>query len=311
MSDDFTGVIESMAAEATDAAGSPPAPDESSPAEASASPAEPSASATTPAPTPLATDTQTIPYVRFREVNEERTRYKDSLDKLRWAEAIPEKAAPAIAQFYQDLQQDPIGTLLREVEGMMGDPAHSTAVRSAAARWMGSAQPARNDMPEADLQSADGTLVYSAAQAHKLMEWRDARTQEQFSKQMQPLQHWAAQQQAQTIRTEIASQAKDWAAKTYQQWSSRPHFTEHKAEIADLMERHAGTDYGIADAYAEMLSTTVFPTLQHTATSGVVAALHQKAAAGTTNPSRGPAQTAGRPTSFGEAMATLVREAGA
>lgn len=252
-----------------------------------------------------------IPYQRFREVNEERGRYKESLDKLAWAQAIPDTAAPVITEFYRSFQSDPIGTLIREVESIaQADPAHAHAVRSAAARWLGAArgQSAQAEaMPEPDLQAQDGTLVYSASQAQKLLDWRDRRAEQKIAEQVQPLQKFIAEKQAKDLRKEIKSNAQEWAKSTYAQWSQRPHFTEYKQQIASLMQQHG---YGVADAYAEVLATQVLPKLSATERTSVVAAMHQKAAAGTTNPSRGPAQGVPKFQSFGAAAKHLSQQAG-
>lgn len=249
-----------------------------------------------------------VPYARFREVNERQKSLEESVNRLRWAEAIPAHATKNVAQFFQELQRDPASTLLREVEALMsGDPAHAQAVRSAAARWMSSGKSQADAMPEPDLQTPDGALVYSAAQAQKLMDWRESRSMQQMTQQIQPMQQWMAKLEADKVRQEIDHTASQWASKTYNDWKTRPHFEEHKKQIADLMEQHG---YGIADAYADVLQTHVFPKLQHAQTGSQVAALQAKAAAGTTNPSRGPAHGLPKPESFADAMRQLTGSAG-
>ena len=317
MSDmDFTGVMDGLASGETSAE-SPSATHEPTSAEASASTAESSALATTPATVQEATtDTdptvgQMIPYARFREVNEERSSFKGKLDKLAWAEQLPEHAGPVMTEFYRNFASDPIGTLIREVESIaQADPNHAQAVRSAAARWLGAArgqQAAQDVAPEPDLQAQDGTLVYSAPQAQKLLEWRERQFQQRIAQQIQPLQQRAAEAEAQRIRAEIQSNADQWAQQTYAQWKQRPFFEDNKREIAALMQQHG---YGIADAYADVLTQKVLPKISATERSSVVAALQQKAVAGTTNPARGPAQGQARPKDFAEAMRNLTSAAG-
>lgn len=313
MSDDFSGVMSAMSS--GDSGGSTsaetPSAASSEPAGASAPSAESSALATAPATTESATQTipdplegQAVPYVRFREVNEKAKTLESTLGRYKWAEAIPDQAAPVITQFYQDFTRDPVGTLLREIESAaQSDPAHAQSIKSAAARWLGAgrgqAQAQAEAMPEPDLQAGDGTLVYSAQQAQKLLDWRDRRSQAQMAQQIQPLQKFAAQQQAAQMRSEIAANAQQWAQSTFSQWSKRPHFTEYRKEIAGLMEQHG---YGVADAYADVLTHHVLPKLSATERSSVVAQMQQKAAAGTTNPSRTPAQGLPAPKTFAEAM---------
>ena len=59
---------------------------------------------------------------------------------------------------------------------------------------------------------------------------------------------------------------------------------------------------GLADAYVESLTTRVLPGLQAKERSAVVTAMQDKAAAGSPNPGRQPAQGLKRPTKFGEAI---------
>jgi len=314
MSDDFTGVMASMTSGSESSAGSPPA-QESTAAETSVSLAESPASeaiptadsGTTTAADPI--EGQAVPYQRFREVNEARKRFEEQATKYSWAQDISADHGPIITQFYRDLRNDPIGTLIRESEALASsDPQQAQQLRSAAARWLGNGrgqqQAQAEAMPEADLQAQDGTLVYSAQQAQKLMDWRERRIMAQMSQTVQPLQQFAAKAQAEQMRGEIQANAKDWASKTFAQWSQRPHFTEHKRQIADLMT--ANPQMGLADAYAEVLTSVVLPKLSATERSNVVAAMHQKAGAGTTNPARGPASGQARPTSFSEAMRQLT-----
>lgn len=316
MSDmDFAGVMDGLSGSSAE---SPSATNEPTSAGASAPSAESSASATTPAEVQESTTEtadpltgQMIPYARFREVNEERSTFKGKLDKLAWAEQFPEHAGPVVSQFFQNYNTDPVGTLIREMEAhAQADPNYAQAVRSAAARWLGAArgqQQAQEVMPEPDLQAQDGTLVYSAPQAQKLMEWRERRLQQTIAQQIQPLQQRAAEAEAQRIRAEIQENANQWASQTYAQWRQRPHFEENKKEIAALMQQHG---YGIADAYADVLTQRVLPTISASERSSVVASLQQKAVAGTTNPARGPAQGQARPKDFAEAMRNLTSAVG-
>lgn len=308
---DFTGVMDGLASGDL-SAGTPPA-SESVSAGTSVPSAESSASATAPTADSGTTtpadpiEGQAVPYPRFREVNEARKAHEQALQRLSWASTIPEHAAPVITQFYQDFTRDGIGTLIREIESLaQADPTHGQALRSAAARWLGAGRGqavAAEPMPEPDLQAGDGTLVYSAPQAQKLMEWRERRLVSQMQQQVQPLQQFAARTEAERLRVEVQAKANDWARSTYAQWSQKPFFVEHKQQIAGLMQEKG---LGIADAYAEVLTTQVLPKLQATERSQVVAQMHQKAAAGTTNPSRGPAQGQPKAKTFGEAYSQLL-----
>lgn len=308
---DFTGVIGSMASGGdsapSDSAVSPAATETPS-SDASASVASPAASTPeTSASQSVASPTegQAVPYLRFKEVNEERSRFKESLDKLAWASQIPETDAPTVAEFYTRLRQDPMGTLIGELEAAAtSDPSYAQAIRSAAAKWLsaGRAQAKADAMPEPDLETGDGRLLYSDAQQRKLLEWNERRVLARMHQTLQPIQQHMQRVQADTLRSQIQTQAQDWAVKTYETWKARPHFESHKAEIGKLM---ADKGIGVADAYAEILTTKVLPSLSAQERSSVVAAMHQKAEAGSVNPARTPAQGLKRPSSFKEAMAQL------
>jgi hypothetical protein len=158
-------------------------------------------------------------------------------------------------------------------------------------------------MPEPDLQTPDGALVYSHTQQQKLLDWRDRRAEQRYAKTVQPLQQWAAQAQADALRAKVANDAQSWAHATFAEWSKKPHFVEHKQAIGELMRDR---NLGVADAYVEILTTRVLPTMAAKERSTVVAAMHQKAQAGTANPARTPAQGLKKPAGFGEAMQQLV-----
>lgn len=309
---EFAGVMSAVAAGGssdTAPAGSPPVAS-SDPAGTRVPSAESPALAAAPEPTnaPAAptVETQAVPYVRFKEVNDERGRYKADLDRLAWAQQIQADHAPVITEFYHRFTRDPIGTLIREAESIaQASPEQAQALRSAAARWMGSArgQAARHEpMPEPDYQTADGQPFYSAAQQQKLIEWREQRLASKVTSELQPLRRFMAQQQVESTRAQIASEAQTWAQQQFATWSKRPHFLDHRQDIVTLME----SGMGVADAYAEVLATKVLPRLGAQERAGVVATMHAKAEAGTVSPSRGPAHGQPKPKDFREALRQLT-----
>lgn len=321
---DFAGAMESLvssgggdsAASAepsvgTSAASSPDAATPTPSSDASASDAQPPASAEATAaqgPPGLQAEPGPVPYKRFQEVNTERTKFKQDLERYAWAQGIEPEHGQSIAQFVQALRSDPVGTLLTELQTIaQADPERAQAVRSFAARMLnqgrGQAAPAADLEPEPDLQAGDGTLVYSAQQLKAWNEWNKRQLQADFAKQVQPLQQFAAQEQAQRMRADIQAKATQWAQDTYAQWSQRPHFAEHRAEIGALMRDR---QIGVGEAYAEILATKVLPTLSAQEQRKTVDAMTSKVAAGTTNPTRMPVAQKPRPKDFGEAFAQLL-----
>jgi superoxide dismutase len=277
--------------------------------EASASPEQSPASVETAA-APVTSDTRPgpVPYERFSEVIQERNTLKEAAQRYQWAQQIQAEHGPQMAEFYQSLQRDPVGTLIREADFMaQSQPEAAAALRSAAARWLRSgSSPQAEAMPEPDYQAPDGAPIYSAQAMQKVLEWHAKQVTGQLQQQLQPLQQAHQRQQQEAAVAQLRSQATEWAGNTLRQWRAKPHFTEHEAEIKTLMSQQK--DLGLADAYVEILTTKVLPKLSAQERSQVVSDMHAKAQAGTVSPSRTPVAAKARPTKFGEAYAQLVAE---
>lgn len=248
---------------------------------------------------------KTVPYARLSEVVQERNTLRQQMQALQWAQTIPAEHAPVVAQLYQNLARDPVGTLIQEAEALAasGDPNAAQALRSAAARWLRAGrQP--NAPPEVDLtpalQSEDGRAVYTADQVQAIIDQRVQSRVDELMQKLQPLEADVQERKVQQMAQEIRSRAKAKADKI----RAYPHFAQHKDAIVQRMKADASVS--AEEAYIEI----VLPHLTAAEQKRVVQNLHAKAQAGSVTPGRAPAATtAPAPTSFREAFEQVAREA--
>jgi hypothetical protein len=308
--DSFAGVMASMSessspdespsSDSSESSGTTSAPVSESPAVAE------TAAPVSPAPAQVS-EPGPIPYPRFKEVNDERQHLREQMQAYGWAQQIDPSHGQHVAQFYQDLRRDPVGTLIREADFIaQAQPDSAQALRSWAAKMMRSGGVVEDTAPEADLQTADGQLVYSAQQMQKYAEWQQRQLLAQVDQRINPLQHHQQELQQRELVQQARSNAMTWANQTLTQWRSRPHFSEHENDIKELMS--SNPKLGLADAYVEILTSKVLPTLGARERSSVVAQMQQKSEAGTVNPSRTAVSPSTRPKSFGEAMRQLTAD---
>ena len=166
---------------------------------------------------------------------------------------------------------------------------------------------AADAMPEPDLQTGDGTPVYSAPQLQKWQEWNTrkltADMQAQFRKELGPVHevisaHESAKATA-TITTVLTEMRAD------------ADFKAHEADIKATLQQDAKL-WALADsdpklalelAWARVYRAKVLPRHDETLKAEVVANLQQRAVSGTTNP--GSATTSAPPNMIGNARAAL------
>lgn len=265
-----------------------PAPDSPAPATAAPEPT-PTAPATDPSATPVKPAGEP-PTWRWQDIlaNTRKTVAEETEARIRgeyaWLPPIPadrrEAAKDALA-FADWMDRDP----------------------QAALKWLTSrVAPATPEAPpEPDLQTADGTPVYSAVQAEKREAWFRAQQEQAIRRQMadalQPLQgvvqaHQIAHAQA-TVAQALAVRRQD------------PDFVAHEAEVKQALQADAAL-WALADrdpalaleiAYGRVFQTTIRPGLQAKAEAEALKTLQQRAVAGTTNPATpgapAPASTLG------------------
>lgn len=220
------------------------------------------------------------------------------------------------------LQEDFPGTLAQLLEEGSIDPRFSEQLTSRAAAILA----ARNKTvkadiePEADLQTADGALVYSADQLRKWHQWNATQTEKKLSAQFAPLQQLQQRFEQHQQQVQMAQEAASVAEERGATWKSMPFFADHKDAIlsrqAELYaEAHAAAQRGerrfdpvntpweaLQRAYAEVVSTQALPQFQSQQTNTLVAQAARKRAGSSSDPAAtAPAQPR-RPRTVDEAL---------
>lgn len=240
-----------------------------------------------------------IPYGRFKEVN-------DRANRLKWAEAIPDAHAADVAAFYQRVSQNPLA-LLDEVSALMSNPQTAPAVRSWAARTLGTrmANAAASGEPElvedaeplADIPLDDGRALYSDTQQRKREAWLQRQWEAKLDARLQPIQATTKKVEAERVYAEIQQRAtRDGSASVSALLSANPVLAQHKTAMRDAML--ADPKLSLEGAALRVLSTVVGPA----SASAKASALQQKVGAGSANPSRPSGAVVGKPKDFTEAL---------
>lgn len=284
--DEITGDMTS-AVEAAFAASSTPEP---APTTAVDTPA-PSATetATTDVSQAAATSTTTpepkegpVPYQRFKEINEKYGTTSKELEALAWAKEIPEAERQAFAEFSRAVRQNPLA-MLNEVDALLANPLTAPAVRSWAARTLGTRTASRptetveDTGPEPDLQFEDGRKAYSAEQQLKREQWLLSQVDQKITPLAERQNRTEAEKQIAAIRAKATVDAKTEIDSLKAQY---PQFEEHRKDVAAVME--ANPTFTLKQAWAEVFVRDVGPKLagQHAAT------VTKKVQAGSANPAR-------------------------
>ena len=275
--------------------------------------AQPPAPATTEPPPPVVdpaapideTVTGPIPVERHKAILEKARTESERRGMERVVEALQQKYGNG-HELLDRFQADTVGTVVGLFEELATDPRFAQQLRSHAARMLAqrrgnapaAAAPAVNDVePEADLQTQDGTLVYSAPQQAKWRAWHDRQLRQQLSEQLAPMQQWHQAQAQQQQQQQQTLQQLTAAKGILDRWAARDHFTEHKDAIltkqAELIaqrpirsfqERLLDVEQTMADAYMHVYRTVVLPKLQQQQTVGFIEEAARKSSGSTPNP---------------------------
>lgn len=166
---------------------------------------------------------------------------------------------------------------------------------------------AEDAMPEADLQTGDGTPVYSATQQAKRDAWLENQITKkvlaQFDDRLKPVNEVISAHQTAKAHADVASVLTEMRADA--------DFKAHEADIKATLKADAKL-WALADsdpklalelAWARVYRATVLPRRDESTKAAVLANLQQRAAAGTTNP--GTATTSAPPNVIGNAREAL------
>lgn len=215
------------------------------------------------------------------------------------------------------LRTDFSGTLAQLLDEAVGDDRFSEAITAKAAALL-NARKQRGKVdsePDADLQTADGSLVYSAEQLRKWHEWNNRQMERKLSEQFKPLadlqqnvqraqQHQAEQRKALTIAEQRGAL-----------WKTMPMFEENKAAILERQQaiykdmRTAGRQddmdapwEAMQRAYAEVIQSQALPKLHAKQTETLVASAQHKRAGSTADPAAAAPAQMRRPRTPDEAL---------
>ena len=286
---------------------------ETTPAAAVTPPVETPAQASTD---PVVDDPRSpfIPRTRFDEVNTQKKAAEEALKQYDWAKELKPDEVQGLATWAKSLKTNPVEAALHLLTQLEADPQHAQALRSHAARMLGTrkqAEPAADPEPEPDLQAPDGTLVYSANRQREWREWNNKQLTstltKSFEDKLQPLQHVAQTFQAR----EKQAQAFTEVGTVLAQYRADPVFKAHEAdikavlaadpELAALAERNP--KLALKYAFQEVRLTKVVPQQLKDSEGKTLANLQQRAVAATTNPAS--ASSATPRTTLGDARAAL------
>lgn len=184
--------------------------------------------------------------------------------KLGWAERYaPDEVANA-TQMLQWVRSDPQG-FMRFLKSQVPEEA------------------APEQPPAPDLKAEDGTLVYSAPQMQKLLDFQQRQWRSAWERDYGPT--LKAVQEAQ-MTFAAGQEASAMLAKARAEW---PRFSDLEADIKRLMVETPAL--GLQDAYIQAFKDRGVKMLEEGWKSQYTGTLEQKAAAGTTRPTQSPART--------------------
>lgn len=264
-------------------------------------------------PTPDDLRSPTIPRTRFDEVNQRMQAAEQALKGYDWAKDIPETArtmVPGAVQLAQAIDRDPVGTIAALTQHAASDPQMAQALRSHMARLLATRTPQADPEPEPDLQTGDGTPVYSAKQLREWQAWNAKRLTQSLDGKLKPFEQMAQmlqQREAQATATTTVTQA----LTTFR--SANPDVTD--AHLADVREaiasdprllQVADTDPALALelGWSRVYRAKVQPDQQRQSEGQVLAHLQQRAVAATVNPAASATTTP--PSTIGNARAALA-----
>lgn len=274
-----------------------------------------------------------IPYERFKPILEN-TRTKahtqgeqagrqaaqqEVQQQYGWALQLGPERTQMLSSLATRLVSDPVEFIGSAIQDLSQHPQYAPQIRSLlgkilATRGNGNGHVAESPQdlePQPDLQLEGGYTTYSADQMRAHQEWRERQFAQhllgQIRTELGPLQQDIAQRRERDTLIAATQQANSFARDTLTEMRKLPYFQEQRAEIEQVfraMPPMADNMVGqaIRDAYIQVLTTKVLPTLSSTAKSDLLSSLNQKAAASARNPASGSVARAGRPTSFEEAL---------
>lgn len=210
------------------------------------------------------------------------------------------------------IEADPVGTVVGLIQGLANHPDHGQAVISALARTLGSRrnQAVEDQEPQPDLQTSDGTTLYSSAQQAKREAWLRRQVESSIDQRLQPLQQREQQRLAVERRSQEQTAANERMAKVLEPYRQLlPDFEKHKPALREKTTAYLAEGYdpqtALGLAVGSILHSTVTPARVAESQQQLVAQAVAKSTGSTSPPGAAPSAPAQRPTSFDEAYARI------
>lgn len=216
----------------------------------------------------------------------------------------------------KQIQADPVGAVVQLVSELTEHPEYGGPVISALARALGARRGQRPPVeadadaaPEADLQTTDGTRVYSAEQLAKREAWFQKQMLSQVDQRLSPLQQREQAAQAREKHDAAVKDANARMSKVLEPFKALPEFKEHRTAIAEktkaLMAEGHEPQVAIGLAFSHVLRDVVMPSRAAQSRNELVAQAVAKSTGSTTVPGTAPAAPAKRPQSMSEAFSSI------
>ncbi len=217
----------------------------------------------------------------------------------------------------ESLRADPVGTVAQLIAELQADPRFAAQMASHAARSLRASRPgaaAESEEPQPDLDAGNGVLLYSAQQQAKREAWLKSAWQSEMQQALAPVQQDLKARQERDAKAEAAKQLLSDTGQKLQQWTSRPHFADHKDAIrtkqAEYYQQGWDSWGALAQAYADVITTQVLPKAQQQTEQSMVAQAAQKLRAATANPSTTAPAASRKAKSLDEAFELAIAEVG-
>lgn len=261
-----------------------------------------------------------LPYERHKAILDkayaERDSLKAQMEELSWAQQVPAAVRPQIHRIIEmaaRTQGDPVAFAMELVQEAQNDPRHAAALKSHAARILGTRAPSQpaDEEPGPDIV-VDGHSWYSAAQQAKREQWLTRQLAGQMSavvqEQVGPLATLAQRVADAEAKQVAAREAEAFATTHFEKVSKLPGFKEHQAEISAAFDAEiakvpkADQDRMAPIVLRDVCNDILLPKLTATSSQTLLKTLTAKAVNGSLGTTPTVAATATRPRSMREAL---------
>jgi hypothetical protein len=250
-------------------------------------PPEPGESPSTPGP---------LPFDRHKAILEKaradhETALKAERERFAWAQDVPPEQAAQVAAFVKQAAGNPVEFVMQYADALLQNPEHAAALRSYAARTLGTraaaaAQPVQPTGPDlGQVLEVDGIPLYTKQQQDARDQWLiqrvvDAVTQE-VGGRIAPVES-VAQALAQAKKDQADQEQRMTSAKTLMARATKwEGFAEHQKELAAelpaYMAANGYTDEQVKEALYDLYIERVVPKLRTTAQAGLLRDLKTRA----------------------------------